>query len=221
LAASPNWGLVFLDHAAAVYTRAAGAPRLDLERRAAELAREDRFRPGLPTWLGGQPLTSPSANLAVFFQTVRRPDLALREFDHLWPQVPSEALAVLGGTAAMHTGQLGERLPWLEETQRQYPDSEAMKKLLFFGLAYRVDALLNQRALAEAERTLERMRKLEPEACGPFTALAKAALLGGDATKARSMLAEAARRDADGACRQQAAADPLLAPVSSEPIETP
>jgi hypothetical protein len=64
------------------------------------------------------------------------------------------------------------------------------------------------------DRTLERMRELEPEACGPFMALAKAAVLGGDATKARSMLAEAQRRDADGACRQQAAADPQLAPLS-------
>jgi hypothetical protein len=73
---------------------------------------------------------------------------------------------------------------------------------------------LNAGAALLSDRTPERMRELQPEACGPFTALAKAALLGGDATKARSMLAEAQRRDADGACRRQAAADPLLAPLS-------
>ena len=74
---------------------------------------------------------------------------------------------------------------------------------------------MNRRALPEAERHLRRMIELQPDACGPYTGLAKVALLGGDQARARAMLAESARRDGDGSCRQQATADPLLAPLTT------
>jgi hypothetical protein len=56
------------------------------------------------------------------------------------------------------------------------------------------------------------MHELQPDACGPFTARAKAAVLAGDAARAGAMLEESARRDRDGACRRQAEAEPALRP---------
>ena len=215
IAAAPSWRLVFLDHAGAVYTQSEAAPALALEQRVAELLHEEHFHPALPTWLGGKALSFPSANLPNFLQTIGRPDLALAAVDQLWPAVPSEALAVLAGTAAIQSGRLAGRVVWLEDALVRYPDSADLRKLVFFARAYEVEPLLQRQALPEAERHLRRMIELQPDACGPYTGLAKLAALGGDTTRARAMLAESARRDGDGSCRQQTATDPLLAPLTT------
>ena len=144
---------------------------------------------------------------------VGRPDLALREAIRLWDRSPSEELAVLGGKAALQSGRLAASLPRLEEALARYPTSEAIKTLVFLGLAFRVDDLLNRRALKEAARDLQQMRALKPDECGPYSGLAKVARLEGNDQEARHLLAEAARRDGGGACRQRAASDPLLAPL--------
>jgi hypothetical protein len=67
--------------------------------------------------------------------------------------------------------------------------------------------------LREAEQDLRAMRALDPGSCGPYVGLAKVAALQGRDEESRTLLAEASRRDRDGACRERARQDPTLAPL--------
>jgi len=219
LASNPAWALVFLDRAGAVFlhvddnTRAlTDRLRVDVDARAAALAKQDRSDPAIPEWLGGRRLLYPSFSLAQFLPVIGRPDLALREAERLWQRTPAENLAVTLGQSAMTVGQMAASVPRLEDAYARYPHSDQIRALLGHALAFRVDALLTRNALAEAKRDLERMLVLDPHACGPYAGLAKVALLETDEARARVYVAHGTRNDRDGQCRQRAAQDPLLGP---------
>ncbi len=201
LAANAAWRLVYLDHAAVVFTRGTRGATLDLPERVSELSTHPIFAPVLPRWLGGKPLTYPALNLPVFLQTIGRPDLALRAAEPLWADVPSESLAVLIGLAAKQTHALGARLGWLESALERYPRSQDLQTLLFVGLADEANRLLGQRETSQSRRYLERMTSLQPRACGPYLGLAKIAAIEGDAARARRLRDQALARDVDGSCR--------------------
>jgi hypothetical protein len=220
LSSSPSWSLVFLDRTGAVFlhlddtTRPlAGRLHIDLDQRVSALVNEDRSAPTMPEWLGGTRLSYPSLNLGLFLGAIGRPDLVLREVDRLWDITPSEDLAIVGGQAALQVGRLPAEIPRLQAALARNSTSAPIKQLLFLGFAFRVDALIDGRALQEAERDLRAMQTLDPAQCGPYVGLAKVAALAGRNQTAKDFLAEANRRDADGACRARARQDPTLTPL--------
>ncbi len=217
LAASDKWALVFLDRAGAVFARVDDTTaalveqhRVNLDKRVDELVNDDHSDPAVPAWLGGKRLAYPSANLVVFLTVVGRPDLALNEANRLWPQTRTEELGIMAGQAAFRSGRIAAQLPRLEEALALYPASSRIANLTALALGARADDLLNEGAFEEAERHLRRMVGLMPNACGPYTGLAKAAALRGDAAMARQLLAQAATKDGGAACQRSAEADPLL-----------
>jgi hypothetical protein len=211
LAADPRWKLVHLDHGGVVYTKAGAAAAVDLETRVAELATRDVQRPTLPTWLGGKAFAYPAMNLPAFLFNTGRPDLALRAAEPLWSDVPSEALAVLIGAAATQANAVGPRLPMLEAALARWPTSRDLFTFVFVGHGHEANRLLGLGDAAAARPHLDRMRALQPQACGPYTGLARAALLQGNRDEAAAMVRNALARDGDGACRRFLASDAALA----------
>ncbi len=223
LALAPDWALVFLDTAGAVFvhvddaTRDVAARRVDLDARLAELSATERATPVLPAALGGARLVFPRFNLGMFAFAFGRPDLTLREARRLWDVAPSEDLAAVEGEAARRAQQLAGEVSRLEAAFRAYPASHDVKTYLLLALAFHADERLHAGATHDAAADARRMIALDPSACGPYCALAKAAILDGDAAAARGLLAEAWRRDPQGRCRRIADADPLLAPLAAAP----
>jgi hypothetical protein len=211
LAKHPAWKLVYMDHAAVVFTTAGGIPAIDLNRRVADLAATKIYRAALPPSLGGKAFPYPALALPAFLHTIGRPDLALALAEPLWPAVPAEPLAALIGTSALQTGQAAARLPFLEDAVVRYPNSADLQMLLFAALAEEANRELARGETDLAEPRLERMGTLQPHACGPYVGLAKIAILRHDTARGKSMIAEALRRDVDGACRAGVWADPFLA----------
>ncbi len=214
LARSPDWRLAFFDRAGAVFVRgdpAVGA--LDVAGRARAVAVEDDASHGLPTWLGGARLPYPSFNLAHFLAALGRPDLAATEAARVWQSAPAEEVAVLGGRFARDAGRLVDFLPTLDAAETRFPASAAIRELLALALAFRAETALNAGTLADAKRDLERMLTLQPDACGPYVALAKVAALARDVPTAMTLLGHSQTRDRDGMCVRSAAADPILRPL--------
>jgi len=206
----PQWKLVYLDHAAAVFTTAQSERPLDLDHRITELATQDVWHPALPVELGGKALLFPALNLPAFLQTIGRPDLALRAAEPLWSIFQAEPLAALIGTAATQTNSIGPRLPLLEEALQRFPSSQDLQTLLFTGYATQANELLLRGDLETADRHLRRMTELQPNACGPYLGLAKTAVTRGDVARGKSMAGAALARDADGSCRRGLLSDPSL-----------
>lgn len=211
LAADPRWKLVYLDHGGVAFTAAPAAAPLDLPARVAELATRAVEQPALPTWLGGKTFGYPVMNLPAFLFNTGHPNLALALAEPLWTDAPSEALAVLIGAAATQTNAVGPRLPMLEAALARWPTSRDLFTLVFVGNGHEANRLLARGAAAQARPHLERMRALQPQACGPYTGLARAAILSGDRAEAAAMARAALARDGDGACRGFIASDPSLA----------
>lgn len=217
LAASERWALVFLDRAGAVFVRVDDSTsgvvaehRVDLAARVEQLVGDDDSDPGMPRWLGGKRLSYPSANLAAFLSAVGRPDLTLREANRVWAESGAEDVAIMAGQAALRTGRMATELPILEEALGRYPGSVALANLTAVALAARADELMSRGAVEEAERDLRRMLDLTPDACGPYTGLAKVAAARGDDAAARRLLGQAATKEGAAACRRNAEGDPLL-----------
>ena len=213
LAADPRWKLAFLDAGGVVFTRAPGTPAIDLPARVAALLERDVSAPALPTWLGGKRLEYPALNLGAFLFEIGRPDLALTAAERLWTTVPTARIATLIGSAAARTDTLVTRLPLLLSALDRWPASPELRNLGFAALAIEAGQLLGNGKLPEARAALDRMRTLEPNACGPYTGLAKIAALTHDPAEARTMIAAALTRDHDTSCRQCLQGDPDLSPL--------
>jgi hypothetical protein len=217
LASSPEWSLVFLDRAGAVFLHVNEDTRqfaerhtVDLDARVRELADTEHTRPAIPVWLGGKQLPFPAFNVGMFMFAVGRPDLTLIEAMRLWSDAPTEDLAVVEAEAARRSQRIAEELPRIEQALRTYPDSKDLKTFVTLGLAFRADERLRRGAIGDAELDLGRMIALAPDACGPYSALAKAAALRGDISRARDLVRESMQRDGDGTCRRALEMDPQL-----------
>lgn len=210
LAADPRWKLAFLDYGGVVFSRSPAMPALDLPARVAELGEQHVYEPALPTWLGGTRLEYPALNVPAFLYKIGRPDLALSAAERLYAAVPTARIATLIGATASQTGALAAHLPLLTAALDRWPASPELRNLVFVALATDANRLLGAGKLAEARTALERMRDLNPEACGPYTGLAKIAALSGDTADARTMVQTALSHDTDGSCRRGIGADPEL-----------
>lgn len=210
LAADPRWKLAFLDYGGVVFTRSPQTPALDLASTVAALGERHVWEPALPTWLGGKRLEYPALDVAAFLYTIGHPELALVAAERLWQAVQTERIALLIGTTASQTGTLGTRLPLLESALARWPESADLQQTVFLALATEAGRLLSSGDLATARTHLTRMRTLQPNACGPYTGLAKIAALEGNTAEARALIAQALSRDTDGSCRQGLQADPQL-----------
>jgi hypothetical protein len=133
------------------------------------------------------------------------------EARRIWTIAPTEDVAVFGGRAAEQIGRLPDFLPQLEDAERHFPYSEAVRTLLFVALAVRAErALADTRTLADAERDLEQMLRLQPDNCGPYYGLAKAAARKGALSEATRHMARGHAVDRAGTCARMVAADPIL-----------
>jgi hypothetical protein len=218
LASSSDWKLVFLDRAGAVFvyvdentSKLAERHGVNLDARVRELADTEFTRPAIPAWLGGKRLPYPAFNVGMFTFAIGRPDLTITAARRLWNVAPTEAVAVVEAEAARRSQRMIDELPRIEQAWRAYPHSNDLKTFVTLGLAFRADDQLGRGAIDAAERDLERMIALSPDACGPYSALAKAATLRGDPTKAKQLVRESVQRDVEGTCRRAIQSDPQLA----------
>jgi hypothetical protein len=219
LTGAPDWALVFLDAAGAVFvhvddgTRTLTSRRVDLGARLHELAATEHASPALPAALGGARLVFPRFNRGMFAFAAGRPDLTLREARRLWDIAPNEDLAVDEGEAARRADLLAEDLPRLEAALTAYPASRDLRMLTTLALAFHADERLRAGAPREAATDARRMIALDPAPCGPYLVLAKAAALEGELGDAHRSLDDARQRDGDGTCARSIHGDPVLAPL--------
>jgi hypothetical protein len=213
LAHDEAWQLRYFDRGGAVFMRQKDSPPIDVDARARELRDESIPLPSLPTWLGGRPNPYPSLNLAFFLSAIDRPELAAREAFSIWAAAPSEDVARLAASAVHRAGLYLPYLAQLDEAVRRYPGLEDVEAPLLLGLAIRADIAVNARDVGAAESDLHRMLEIQPRTCGPYFALARAAVMRGDTAGAGRMAAAGRQYDLDGGCVRAADADPVLGPV--------
>jgi len=205
LARDPEWSLVEADPGGAVFLRDGGASdrRQDLAERLAEAVRAGGSAAGT-----GRPPIWPSMNVAVFLRDLGRSDDAWAAWQAIAGTSPSDDVLALGAEIAEGAGRLADLVDALEDgAARSAPLRAWSARARYFRAVRALERGDASGAVRDAEIAAARV----PDAPGPYVVLASALLRLGRTDEARTALARAVERDADGAIRRAIAADPELA----------
>lgn len=221
LAGSPQWALVYLDQAAAVWTLRGGereewiaAHTVDLDAAVKSLRGAGPPAAWLPAWLHPRPAAYPALNLAEFLLHAGRPDLAFEEAERIGRGAPHPAGVALSAAAADRAGRLSERVLALEKARACFPAfpeiADWLARACFLRGALRADA----GDLPAAAADFRRADEVRPGVPGTLIAWARVEAALNHPERARELLGKARKQALPPELQRLLAEDPLLAPFA-------